>query len=86
VVRLRTAQWLNPNYIEIFQKLPFVDRKIQKINDYEVQIIVDEASTATPILIETCQKQGLNIEAIEKYLPPFDDVFVKLIEKYNSYE
>lgn len=86
VVRLRTAQWLNPEYIEIFQKLPFVDRKIRKINDYEIQIIVDEASTATPILIETCQKQGLNIEAIEKYLPPFDDVFVKLIEKYNSYE
>jgi len=86
VVRLRTAQWFNPEHIEIFQKLPFVDRKIRKIDDYEIQIIVDETSTATPILIETCQKHGLNIEAIEKYLPPFDDVFVKLIEKYDSHE
>lgn len=86
VVRLRTAQWLNPEHIEIFQKLPFVDRKIRKIDDYEIQIIVDETSTATPILIETCQEQGLNIEVIEIYLPPFDDVFVKLIEKYDSHE
>jgi hypothetical protein len=33
-----------------------------------------------PTLMEWCQSQHLNVETIEEKSPPFDDVFVKIIE------
>ena len=39
------------------------------------------ASTAIPALMEWCQMQTLNVEMLEQKLPPFDDVFVHLIEQ-----
>ena len=51
------------------------------INDQEIEMVVDEASTAIPLLVEWFQAQRLTVEMIEQKSPPFDDVFVKIIEK-----
>ena len=48
--------------------------------------VVDEANTAVPALIEACKVEQINIETIEEISPPFDDVFVKLIEKEGDNE
>ena len=66
--------------------LPFVQGKVKQIGDQEIEIIVDEASTAMPSLLEASKKEGINIETIEEILPPYDDVFVKLIEKETNHE
>jgi hypothetical protein len=54
------------------------------IGDQEIEIIVDEASTAMTQLVEALKGEKVRIETIEEILPPFDDVFVKLIEKETT--
>jgi hypothetical protein len=63
-----------------------VHGKVKVISDQEIDLIVDEASTAIPALIEACKADRVNIETIEEILPPYDDVFVKLIEKETNNE
>ena len=56
------------------------------IDDNEVEIIVDDAKSAIPKLIEICRKENLSVKKIDKISPPFDDVFVRLIEKEMEVE
>jgi len=63
---------------------PFTRGKVKVINDQEIEMIVDDASTAIPLLVEWSQAQRLTIEMIEQKTPPYDDIFVKLIEKERS--
>jgi hypothetical protein len=37
-----------------------------------------------PALMEACKGEGITVETIEEILPPFDDVFVRLIERENA--
>ena len=53
-------------------------------SDQDIEVIVDEASTAMPLLLEWSKEQKLNIETIEEKSPPFDDVFVRIIEKETA--
>jgi len=86
IVRLRTSKPFEHNVRQQYQDLPFVEQEIASLDDYEIQVVVEKAKTATPVLIEESRRMGREIVSIEEYLPPFDDVFVKLIEKYNHHE
>jgi hypothetical protein len=50
------------------------------VNDEQTELIVDEASTAMPQLIEVCKAAHLTVTMIEETIPSFDDVFVRIIE------
>jgi hypothetical protein len=41
---------------------------------------VDEADTAIQLLLEWCRAQTLTVEMMEQKSPPFDDVFIRIIE------
>jgi ABC-2 type transport system ATP-binding protein len=86
IVRIRSVEWIKPETWKNLEHLPFVRSKIKVINDQEMEVIVDEASTAMPQLVEACKGEGINIETIEEILPPFDDVFVRLIEKEDVHD
>jgi ABC-2 type transport system ATP-binding protein len=81
IVSIKTSEWIRFESRKKLESLPFVHGKIKVISDQEIDLIVDEASTAIPALIEACKAERINIETIEEILPPYDDVFVKLIEK-----
>jgi ABC-2 type transport system ATP-binding protein len=81
IVSIKTSEYIRFESRKKLESLPFVHGKIHMIGDQELEIIVDEASTAIPALIEACRAERINIETIEEILPPYDDVFVKLIEK-----
>lgn len=81
MVRLRTAEELTFQQRHALADLPFVRGAVKIISDQEIELLVDEASTAIPSLVEWCRGQHLMVETIEEKLPPFDDVFVKLIER-----
>jgi len=36
--------------------------------------------------VEACKGEGITVETVEQVSPPFDDVFVRLIERENSNE
>jgi hypothetical protein len=56
------------------------------INDYEIEVIVEDADSAIPDLIELSRQDGLTVKTVEKRNPLFDDVFVRLIEARDDHE
>ena len=86
IVSIKTKEWIRFESRKKLESLPFVHGKIKMVSDQEIDLIVDEASTAIPALIEACKVERIEIETIEEISPPFDDVFVKLIEKETSNE
>lgn len=84
IVRIKTSARVEYEHRTNLERLPFVQEKIKLINDQELEVIVDEASTAMPELMEACKGEGIPVETIEEILPPFDDVFVRLIERENA--
>ena len=81
IIGIKTTEWIRYENRKKLEILPFVRGKVKVINDQEIEVIVDEANTAIPALIEASKAQRINIETIEEVSPPFDDVFVRLIEK-----
>ena len=81
IVSIKSSEWIRFESRKKLENLPFVHGKVKVVSDQEIELIVDEASTAIPALIEACKVERINIETIEEISPPFDDVFVKLIEK-----
>jgi ABC-2 type transport system ATP-binding protein len=80
VVGIKTTEGMNFEQRQRLESLPFVHGKVKVIDEHENDIIVDEANTAIPTLMEWCQAQSLSVETIEEKSPPFDDVFIKIIE------
>jgi len=81
IVSIKTSDWIRYENRKKLEELPFVQGKVKVINDQEIELIVDEASTAMPALIEAGKAARINIETIEEIIPPYDDVFVRLIER-----
>jgi ABC-2 type transport system ATP-binding protein len=79
IVELETANHLEPAMVRRLSELPEV-RKVRLLESGRVRLVVDEASTAIPSLFLWSQQEDLDLESVDEYLPPFDDVFVKLIE------
>lgn len=61
-------------------KLPFIIPPVLQTSDNDLRLVVDEANTSIPKLMEWAKANGLEIQSIGEYLPPFDDVFVKLVK------
>jgi ABC-2 type transport system ATP-binding protein len=84
MVDLRTVDRADFSAVSSLRQLPFV-RHVQRGDaDNGVRLVVDEAGTAIPSLIEWCRTHGVAVEAIEEYVPPFDDVFVELVRQGNG--
>lgn len=81
VVRMRTEQAFNYNLQRDIQELPYITGQVIQVGARDVQMVVDEANTAIPRLMEWARKHQLDIESIGEDQPPFDDVFVKLVEQ-----
>ena len=81
VVRIRTTESIRYENRQKLSNLPFVRGKVKLISDQEIDVIVEDSSTAIPLLMEDLNAQRLNTETVEQISPPFDDVFVKLIEQ-----
>lgn len=49
-----------------------------------VRLVVDDAGEALPLLGAWIADQGIEVETFEQHLPPFDDVFVEVIERHRA--
>src|SRR5215216_7838404 len=84
IIGIKTTEWIRYENRKKLEALPFVHGKVKVINDQEIEIVVDEANTAMPALMEAAKAERINVEKIEEISPPFDDVFVRLIEKETA--
>lgn len=83
LVIIRSPSWVSHDLQLKLEALPFVNGQIRRTGDNQLEVTVDEASTAIPQLIEWANQHNLEIESIEESVPNFDDVFVKIIEATN---
>lgn len=84
LIRIRATEGIRFEQRRQLEAQPFTHGQVRVISDQEVEMIVDEASTAIPMLVEWTQAQRLTVETIEPTSPPFDDVFVKIIEQETA--
>ncbi len=84
IVKLGSTERIDYQFRQEVQNLPELKSKILSATDYEVQLLVDDAATATPYLIEYFRDRRKSINSVEGYFPSFDDVFVKLIEQHRA--
>jgi len=66
-------------------QLPFV-RRINTLPNGSLRVIVDDASKALPLLLDWLGDQNIEVESAKEYLPPFDDVFVMLVQNVQGEE
>jgi ABC-2 type transport system ATP-binding protein len=84
VVVMKTQDYLATTHMAMIDQLPFVKGKTTRTEENEVHIVVDDAGTAIPELMEWCADHRLEVDSIQAYQVPFDDVFVALIEKLSK--
>jgi ABC-2 type transport system ATP-binding protein len=84
IVDLRTTDRITYEHVQSLIRLPYVRASVDRVSANEARILVDEASTAMPALVDWSKENNLTIESIQEYIPPFDDVFVKLIQRYEN--
>jgi ABC-2 type transport system ATP-binding protein len=84
IVKLGSTERIDYQFRQEVQNLPELQSKILSATDYEMQLLVDDAATATPYLVEYFRDRRKSINSIEGYFPSYDDVFVKLIEKHRA--
>jgi len=79
MVDFRTAQPFDFQAEAMLRSLSFVRAKTVRTGSNSMRIIVDRASTATPELMGWAQQQNIQVQAVEEYMPSFEDVFVELV-------
>ena len=80
VIGIRTNEEMRFEHRQQLESLPFVRSKTKIVSDQEIEVIVDDASTAVATLLEWSQAQKLTVAMMEQKSPSFDDVFIRLIE------
>ncbi|HEX9077688.1 MAG TPA: ABC transporter ATP-binding protein, partial [Anaerolineae bacterium] len=80
MVDLITAAPLDYGHDPVIRELAFVRGDVVRRGPSSLRIMVDEASTAIPKLVDWSRAQNLQVKSIEEYAPPFEDVFVELVK------
>jgi ABC-2 type transport system ATP-binding protein len=86
VIDLRTKEHMTVETIAALQAHPLVKEELAFLDPITARITVEEASTAIPHLLDWCAEQGVDVESINEFVPPFDDVFVMIMEQYQAQE
>lgn len=86
MIDLRTAEPIDYRTEYLLEETPIVRQRVTRIGSNRVRLVVDEASTAIPELIDWSRGQKLTVESIEQYQPPFDDVFMQLVRGEEQHE
>ena len=86
IIKLGSTERIDYDFRHEVQELPQLKTRILNATDYELQLLVDDAATATPYLVEYFRDRRKGVNSVEHFLPSFDEVFVRLIEKHRSSE
>ncbi len=79
IVTIETEELLTEQSVDELRTLTFV-RDVERGDERTARLVVDEASTSVPSLFAWGRRRGLTMQSVQEYLPPFDDVFVMLVE------
>jgi ABC-2 type transport system ATP-binding protein len=80
MINLVTLQPLATDQEQTLRALPFV-KSVTRTGFNSLRIVVDQAKTAMPDLVEWFRGQNIDVQTIEEFEPPFEDVFVQLVKQ-----
>ncbi len=80
VINVRTKESLDYSVFQVLREIEGV-RQVIAIDDTRVRLVADEASVVIPRIMDWEKGREVEVESVEKYQPPFDDVFVRLVER-----
>lgn len=82
VIHLHLVDYLTDAQVQHLRQQPFLkNSSIRNLPNQVVEIVVDDdAGTILPKLLDYVKQQQINVISAEEYVPPFDDIFVRIIE------
>ena len=86
VVDLRTKELMTPELVSSLENHPLIKGEVKFLDPLTARLTVEDASTAIPQLLDWCETQGLSVESVNEFVPPFDDVFVMIMEQVREKE
>lgn len=86
IVNVHTTSPLSGETLASIQNLAGVKKQPTLLSSQSVQLLVEEASTAIPQLMHWCENNDVAIDSINEFVPPFDDIFVKIMEDETAKE
>jgi ABC-2 type transport system ATP-binding protein len=85
VVDLQTKEPISFDQISRLQSLPVIKKNIQVNGQNNLRITVDEASTVIPEILTWCGQNNLTVDSVAEFMPPFDDVFVQIVQQETAH-
>ncbi len=84
VIDLVTEENLSYPQVQELRQLSFVRKLTRLASDNAARLIVDDAGSAIPALTDWATEHNVTIHSIEEFMPPFDEVFVALIQQQEQ--
>lgn len=87
ILHLQPADYFSQAHLLTLREQPFVlAGQASRLRDGVIEIVVDDASAALPRLLDWSQGQNIAIESASEYVPPYDDIFVQIINQETEKE
>jgi ABC-2 type transport system ATP-binding protein len=87
IIKLSTEEYLSPAMFSSLQNQPFLqERHVSRQPNNSLHMIVDDASATIQVALNWFQENDIAVRAINEYVLPFDDVFIKLVEEATDGE
>jgi ABC-2 type transport system ATP-binding protein len=84
VIDLRTIEPLGLEALAMLEDNPLVKGEIIFLDPLTARLAVEDASKAIPQLLNWCAGNSVAVESINEFVPPFDDVFVMIMEQQRE--
>jgi ABC-2 type transport system ATP-binding protein len=68
---------------EVIESIPVV-RGVRRLDDHTFRVTVDDASTATPAIVDAVTAAGGDVRSTAEARPSFDEVFAVLVERHRD--
>lgn len=87
VITVKPARMLDFPELRDLRGQSFVrERKVTINSDLSLQLVVDDTGTALPAVFSWMDEHDIGVESAGEFNPPFDDVFVMLLEQERAHE
>jgi ABC-2 type transport system ATP-binding protein len=86
VLDLRTVEPMSLDALVMLEDHPLIAGEITFIDQLTARFAVSQASTAIPQILDWCREYEVGVGSINEWVPPFDDVFVMIMEQQRFEE
>jgi ABC-2 type transport system ATP-binding protein len=86
VLDLRTVEPLSLEALVMLEDHPLVKGEVTFLDQLTARFAVETASTAIPQMLDWCRENNISVGSINEWVPPFDDVFVMIMEQQREAE